>query len=90
MLKRFQSEFLSGTIVLRWIINLLLLPPATAFGIANVQNVWQIDRDNSAVTFSLGLGAETLQVGLARVRCQVVRQSEGSSPRRSRWFRPSR
>lgn len=62
MLKRFQSEFLSSTIVLRWIINLLLLPPATAFGIANVQNVWQIGRDSSVATFSLGSGADTSRI----------------------------
>ena len=79
MLKRFHSEFLSGTAVVRWIINLLLLPAATASGIANVQDVRQIDPDNSVATFSLGSGADTLQVGLARVKGQVVGQTGASS-----------
>ena len=79
MIKRFQSEFLSSTIVLRWILNLLLLPPTTASGIANIQNVWQIDPDHSVKTSSLGSGVDTLQVGLARVRGQAVRRTGASS-----------
>lgn len=79
MIKRFQSEFLSGTAVVRWIINLLLLPAATASGIASVQDVLQIDPESSVATFSLGSRADTLQVGLARVRGQVVRQTGASS-----------
>ena len=79
MIRRFQSEFLSSITVVRWIINLMLLPAATASGIANVQDVWQIDPDNSVATFSFGSGAETLQVGLSRVRGQVVRQIGASS-----------
>ena len=88
MIKRFQREFLSSTTVVRWIINLLLLPAATASGIANTQDVWQIDSDNSVATFSLGSGAETLQVGLARVRGQVVRQTGASSRVRRDGFVP--
>ena len=64
---------------MRWIINLLLLPAATASGIANTQDVWQIDSDNSVATFSLESGADTLRVGLARIRGQVVGQTEASS-----------
>ena len=79
MLKRFQREFLSSTAVVRWIINLLLLPAATASGIANVQDVWQIDPDVSVATLSLGSGADTLPLGLARVRDQVVGQTGASS-----------
>ena len=79
MIKRFRSEFLSGAAVVRWIVNLLLLPAATASGIANVPDVWQIHPDNSVATLSLASGADTLQVGLARVRGQVVRQTGASS-----------
>jgi hypothetical protein len=59
-------------------INLLLLPAATASGIANLQDVCQIDPDNSVATLSLGSGADTLRVGLARIGGQVVGQTRAS------------
>jgi hypothetical protein len=74
-----QSTVFPSTSLLRWIINLLLLPAATASGMAHAQNTWQIDPNNSVATLSAGSGAEMLQIGLARVSGQVVFEANDAS-----------
>src|ERR1700746_4149277 len=69
---RSQSAFFRKTNLLRWIINLLLLPPAIASATAHAQDAWQIDPNDSIATLSSGAGAETLEVGMARVSGEVV------------------
>ena len=76
---RSQSAFLSKTNLLRWVINLLLLPPAIASATAYAQDAWQIDPNDSIATFSSGAGAETLQVGVARVNGEFVFDSADPS-----------
>jgi len=60
MNKRSQSAF-SRTNLLRWIINLLLLPAATASGIAHAHDTSRIDLKDSIATLSLGSGADRAQ-----------------------------
>ena len=76
---RSQSAFLSKTNLQRWMINLLLLPPAIASATAHAQDAWQIDPNDSIATFFSGVGAETLQVGVARVNGEVVFDSADPS-----------
>jgi hypothetical protein len=62
---------------LRWTMNLLLLP-AVVTGIAQAQNNWLIDPNDSIATLSLGSEVNALQIGVARVSGQVV--FEASDP----------
>lgn len=76
---RSHSAFFGKTNLLRWMINLLLLPPAMASTTAYAQDAWQIDPNNSIATLSSGAGANALQVGLARVSGEVVFDSSNPS-----------
>ena len=60
------------------LITLLAFATATASIPACAQDIWQIDPKSSVATLSLGAGAKTLQIGLARVRGQV--EFESSDP----------
>lgn len=66
------GAFFSKTNLLRWMINLLLLPPAMASATAYAQGAWQIDPNDSIAILSSGAGADTLQVGLAKVSGEVI------------------
>src|ERR1700745_142859 len=76
---RSRSAFFRKTNLLRWIINLMLLPPGIAPAAAYAQDAWRIDPNDSIATLSSGAGAETLQVGMARVSGGVVFYSAGPS-----------
>jgi hypothetical protein len=67
MSKPLQIKFLGGTTLLRWIMNLLLLPAATASGMAHAQHVRHIGPNNSVAILSLSSVVDNLQTGLARV-----------------------
>lgn len=60
------------------LIMLLAFTTATVSIPACAQDIWQIDQKSSVATLSLGAGAKTLQIGLARVRGQV--EFESSDP----------
>src|SRR5246127_4542059 len=76
---RSRSAFFRKTNLLRWIINLMLLPPGIAPATAYAQDAWQIDPNDSIATFSSGAPAQTLQVGVARVSGEVVFDSADPS-----------
>ena len=57
----------------RWIMSLLLLPAASASGITHAQGRWQFDPHHSVTTLALGSGANTLQIGLARIKSDGIR-----------------
>jgi hypothetical protein len=78
MNSRSPSPCFRSTNLLRWVISLLLLPAATASGIAHARDTWQIDPKDSIATLSLGSGADMLQIGLARASGQVA--FEASDP----------
>src|ERR1700746_3189541 len=67
---RSQSALFRKTNLLRWIINLMLLPLGIAPATAYAQDAWQIDPNDSIATLSSGAGAETLQVGMAMARAR--------------------
>src|SRR5690349_3042762 len=56
-------------------VNLLLVAATTASISAHAQDSWQVDPKHSVATFSLGSGANQLQIGLARVSGEVVFES---------------
>jgi hypothetical protein len=70
-----SQSVLSKTNLLRWMINLLLLPPAIASATAYAQDAWQIDPNDSIATLSSGAG----EVGVARVNGEVVFDSADPS-----------
>jgi hypothetical protein len=76
MSSRLQRVLPLTTKLLCRIVNLLLLA-ATASIAAHAQDAWQIDPKHSVATFSLGSGANQLQIGLARVNGEVVFESSG-------------
>jgi hypothetical protein len=47
-----SQSVLSKTNLLRWMINLLLLPPAIASATAHAQDAWQIDPNDSIATLT--------------------------------------
>jgi hypothetical protein len=65
------GAFFSKTNLLRWMLNLLLLPPAVASVTAYAQGGWQIGPNNSIAILSSGAGVDKLQVGLAKVNGEV-------------------
>jgi hypothetical protein len=74
-----RIRFFRSTDLVRWIMSLLLLPAATASGIAHAPDRWQCDPNNSVATLTLGSGADTTQIGLARISGQMV--FEATDPR---------
>ena len=70
--------FSLSTNVVGLLIMLLAFATATVSMPAYAQDIWQIDPKSSVATLSLGAGAKTLQIGLARVRGQV--EFEPSDP----------
>lgn len=61
------------------LITLLAFATATVSIPACAQDIWQIDPKSSVATLSLGAGAKTSQIGLARVRGQVEFESTDPS-----------
>src|ERR1700757_5429135 len=77
MSSRLQQVLPLSTKLLCRSMNLLLLAATTASIAAHAQDAWQIDPKHSVATFSLGSGANQLQIGLARVNGEVVFESSG-------------
>jgi hypothetical protein len=74
--KSLRHNLLSlSTNVVGPLVVLLAFATATVSIPACAQDTWQIDPKSSVATLSLGAGAKTLQIGLARVRGQVEFES---------------
>jgi hypothetical protein len=78
--KSLRHNLLSlSTNVVGPLVVLLAFATATVSIPACAQDTWQIDPKSSVATLSLGAGAKTLQIGLARVRGQVEFESGNPS-----------